>query len=117
MSTSLVARGTATAAGVVCTCTPPVTVDGFLILLNGKAVATAALSVAIEIQDANTGTWVAPTQVWGAASAGIANPVSVTNATAQIVSIPGNWGAIRVNIPSFGTSTGTFAATIQSYGD
>ena len=88
-----------------------------MILLNGKNVGTAALNVSIEFADLNTGVYTAPTLVWGPASAGIANPVAVTNATAQVILIPGGWGSVRVNITSFGTSTGTFAASIQTYGD
>jgi hypothetical protein len=112
MAQALVVGGSATAAGVVCTLTPDIAVDSFLILLDATAVGTAALNVGVQVLNAS-GAYVAPTPIWGPAAAGVVNPVVVTNATAQMVSIPGGWPGVRVNIASFGTSTGTFRATIQ----
>jgi hypothetical protein len=88
---------------------------GCSILLDGKGIATAALNVSVEVLDSVNGTYVAPTTLWGPNSAGVTNPVVLALGTAQMVNILGSWSGVRVNIPSFGTSTGTFNAVIQTY--
>jgi hypothetical protein len=112
MAQSNAAKGSLTAAGIACVCSPPLNAQNILILLDAKNVTTAALVVSVEVLDPMTGTYVAPASVWGPAAAGVTNPVSVTNATAQMVRIPGAWSSVRVNVPSFGTSGGTFSAAI-----
>jgi hypothetical protein len=112
MAQSNAAQGSLTAAGVACVCSPGADAHNILILLDAKNVGTAALNVSVEVLDPVSGAYVAPALVWGPAAAGVTNPVVVTNATVQLVRIPGSWGSVRVNVPSFGTSTGTFNAAI-----
>jgi hypothetical protein len=112
MATSNAARGSLTAAGIACVLSPSLDAKNILVLLNAKNVGTAALVVSVEVLDPMSGAYVAPATIWGPAAAGVTNPVSVTNATAQMVRIPGSWASVRVNVPSFGTSTGTFTAAI-----
>lgn len=126
----LVAFGSVTAPGTVCTLTPAslnsaltnyvnpssyVGVDGFLILLDATAVGTAAISVNVNLLNFGTGTYVTPSPLWGPAAAGVTNPVSVTNATAQVVYVLSHWPSVQVSITTFGTSTGTFRAMIQAF--
>ena len=122
--------GSATTAVTVCTLTPALlnagltgyllptnyaVVDGYIILLDGTAIGTAPLVVTVGLLNFQTGTYIAPATIWGPNSAGVTNPVTVTNATAQVVNIPGAWPSVQVSIASFGTSTGTFRAMIQAY--
>jgi hypothetical protein len=113
MAQALVVQGSATAAGVVCTLMPESVTDTCMFLLDGTAVGTAALPVSVQVLSGG-GAWVTPATVWGPGATAVTNPVSVTNATAQMVFIPSGWAGVRLNIASFGTSTGTFKATIQA---
>lgn len=115
MGQANIAQGIATAAGVVCTLSPGQSAEGILILLDGKAIATAALNVSVEVEDMTNDAYVAPVTLWGPNASGVTNPVALALGTAQMVYIPGGWSSVRVNIPSFGTATGTFRAVIQSY--
>ena len=126
----LVVSGSAVGAGVVCTLSPSpilaslkgylqpenyLEVNGFLIMLDASAVATANLTVSVNLLDFATGLYVTPATIWGPAAAGVTNPVVLTLATVQMVSIPFHWPSVQINIASFGTSTGTFSAMIQGY--
>ena len=88
--------------------------DGYAVVLDGTAVATAALSVAVQVLDVNSSTYVTPASGLGN-PAPPSNPVSVATSTIVVVQIPAGFAGVQVTIPSFGNSTGTFRASITAY--
>lgn len=84
--------------------------QGFNVLLDGTSVGTSTITVAIQILDPNTSTYVTPATVNG-----VANPVTLTNGTAQLINIPGSVAGVQINVTSFGTATGTFVGSISAY--
>jgi hypothetical protein len=106
---SFTAFGTTTSAAVSATL-QVAGADGYNILLDGSALATSTITVAIEILDAANGVYVAPTTVNG-----VANPITFTNGTSLLINVPGGVPGIRVNVTSFGTATGTFRSAIYAY--
>lgn len=75
--------------------------------LDGSSIATAALTVAVQTfcLGLGAGTWAAPsTPAW--------NAISIAVGTKQMLNWTGPLAGIRINIATFGTSTGTFACHI-----
>lgn len=121
--TTLVNAGNLTIAGVIqlqAAYAPAVGAPIFIagtrnwtFLLDGSLIQTANLTVQIDVLDpVGTATWVTPTLVGGQA-----NPFTVTfgtgtNGTVFLVTHQGPLGSARINIVSFGTSTGTFRGAI-----
>lgn len=108
---NLYTQGSSTAAGVTATLVVP-GADGYNIVLNGTNVATSTITVAIQVFDSQAGAYVTPATI-GLNS--VANPITLTNATSQIINIPGGFEGVQVNVTSFGTATGTFDCTITAY--
>jgi hypothetical protein len=84
--------------------------DGYNIILDGTAVATSTITVTVQVLNTGTGAYVTPATI-GTAT----NPITVTNATAQVVNVPGGYPGIQVTVTSFGTATGTFKCIIYAY--
>lgn len=82
-------------------------------LLDGSAVQTANLTVQIDVVNpVNATLWVTPTLIGGQT-----NPFTITFGTGTtgsvfLVTHPGPLSAARIDIVSFGTSTGTFRGAI-----
>ena len=102
------AQGNSTTATV--TCTLQVSgANGYAVILDGTLVATSTITVAVQVWDPIQGAWITPVTIGG-----VTQPITLTNATAQVVNIPGSFPGIRVNVTSFGTATGTFYAYISA---
>jgi hypothetical protein len=84
--------------------------DGYNILLDGSAVATSTITVAIQVLNGATGSYQSPVTING-----VANPITVTNGTTQLINVPGGLPGIQVNVTSFGTATGVFRCSIHAY--
>lgn len=84
--------------------------DGYNILLDGSAVATSTITVAIQVLNGATSTYLTPVTING-----VANPITLTNGTTQLINVPGGVPGIQVNVTSFGTATGVFRCAIYSY--
>lgn len=105
------ATGTATAAGVVASLAQS-GASGYIVILDGTSVATSSITVAVQVLDISNNSYVTPTTI---GNPGVTQPVTLTNATIQIVQIPGGFPGIQINITSFGTATGTFRGVVMSY--
>ena len=106
---STTAGGPLTAAGTACQ-VGVIGVDGYVVVLDGSALATSTITVNINVLDPVTGTYSTPVSIGG-----VTNPITFTNGTTQVLTIPGGYAGIQVAVTSFGTATGTFNAWIATY--
>lgn len=106
---SSVSFGTLTGVGVIVPLVAP-QAKFWTVLLDCSAIGTANLTVAIQVWNPVTATFVSPSQIGNPLQT---NPFVIAFGTvAPLILIPGPLAQVRINIASFGTSTGSFTGVI-----
>lgn len=103
------AEGNATSAAVSCSL-QVAGANGYIVILDGTNVATSSVTVAVQVFNPINSVWSTPVTIGG-----VSQPITLTNATTQVVNVVGSFPGIRINVTSFGTATGTFQGYISAY--